>query len=928
MKRKYLICAAMVAASVILFGISYFYAKDLFRNPFDRTLTFENPSYSVQDNSGSSYVIDRSMRRIVKVDAQGRVVYTIDGGSRSEKKFFYAYEIAVDGEGNLYLLNGVLDDEGFFMQREEILRYGPTGSFESVIYSKTYDDSEKKPELVQRGSFIALRADKEVVEWFEIDNNGIHPVRIIQNKGAIERLVGVDLPSANLLVSGAVRCADGSIVFSTKKGKIFKTAQGETPVELYSADEQKESLSIPWWVSADAENNIYFSDLGTKTIRRIDSDGTVRTVLSKDLIEKAGYQTSSFVYYRLNVSSNGALSTCNDYYLVTLSSDGSNIQRYVDGGQYSVRMVIHNVLLWIVFIGAIGLIAGAVIYLYRLILKSRIPLILKQLLIFVPMIIVSVGIPSKMIMDDYSKRYSAELNKKISLMVQVAPKALNPDDIQALSSHSSFLGDGYRRVRNSLLDAFNYNRDDWNRGFYFVLYHVKNDSLYGCMYLNGAIGVFYPFNYFDDPESIYRRAYKGETVSEEVSDVWGSWLYGVGPIYGKDGKVIALIEVGTDLYSYTQENKRLTMKMGMRICVVAVIFIIIIIAVTYILLVSIHRLRNGVNKLSRGEWDTKVKISNRRDEIADLAEGFNKMSEYILKYIRDIVNLNNGYHRFVPEQFLLYLGKDDVTQIQLGDQVQKVMTVMFSDIRSFTSLSETMTPKENFDFLNSYLRHMGPIIRGNNGFIDKYIGDAIMALFPFSADDALAAALGMYSNLSEFNAHRESKGYDPIAIGLGLHTGPLMLGVIGEEERMDGTVISDNVNFASRLEGLTKHYGALILISEMTYTSLKNPDKYLTRNLGKIRVKGKNEPVTVYEVLDPLVYDVKSMRIKTKDVFEKGILLYQGKRFSEALEKFNKVLAVDKNDKAVLVYQKITAAMIGRDISDSEWDGTVEMREK
>ena len=119
-----------------------------------------------------------------------------------------------------------------------------------------------------------------------------------------------------------------------------------------------------------------------------------------------------------------------------------------------------------------------------------------------------------------------------------------------------------------------------------------------------------------------------------------------------------------------------------------------------------------------------------------------------------------------------------------------------------------------------------------------------------------------------------------------------------------------------------------MLISETTFSSLAHPERYLTRNLGKVRVKGKNEPVTVYEVLDPLEYKMKALRIKTKDVFEKGILLYQNRKFAEALVKFDKIIAVDEHDKAVLMYRQSAAGLKDKDISGVEWDGTIEMLEK
>lgn len=214
----------------------------------------------------------------------------------------------------------------------------------------------------------------------------------------------------------------------------------------------------------------------------------------------------------------------------------------------------------------------------------------------------------------------------------------------------------------------------------------------------------------------------------------------------------------------------------------------------------------------------------------------------------DLKATNQSYSRFVPLEFLKFLGKKNITEIELGDQTQKEMTILFSDIRSFTELSEKMTPKDNFDFLNSYMGKMGPIIRKHRGFVDKYLGDGIMALFPDSPDDALEAALEMKVELDRHNQSRLERNYEPIRIGIGIHTGVLMLGTIGEVERMDGTVISDAVNLASRIEGLTKKYGVDILLSDDSYRKIKNRIKHSFKELGKVSVKGKENLVGVYQV--------------------------------------------------------------------------------
>lgn len=210
--------------------------------------------------------------------------------------------------------------------------------------------------------------------------------------------------------------------------------------------------------------------------------------------------------------------------------------------------------------------------------------------------------------------------------------------------------------------------------------------------------------------------------------------------------------------------------------------------------------------------------------------------------------LTNAFARFVPEQFLTFLGKADITAVGAGDAVQRRMTVLFSDIRSFTSIVERMSPEESFAFINEYLGRMGPVIRAHRGFIDKYIGDAIMALFPESPGDAVQAALAMRRELRRYNAERLASGRPAIDIGIGIHTGVLMLGTVGESERLENTVISDDVNLASRLETLTKKLHSPIVVSETVM--LEGGNSGLFRALGKVRVKGKEEAVGVYEVIE------------------------------------------------------------------------------
>ena len=284
------------------------------------------------------------------------------------------------------------------------------------------------------------------------------------------------------------------------------------------------------------------------------------------------------------------------------------------------------------------------------------------------------------------------------------------------------------------------------------------------------------------------------------------------------------------------------------------------------------------------------------------------------------VRLTEAYQRFVPKQLLTNLKKDSILDVKLGDQIQKEMSILFSDIRSFTTLSESMTPEENFKFVNSYLKHMGPLVRENNGYIDKFIGDAIMALFDRSPEDAVKTAVIMLETLSEYNAGRKRAGYKPIRIGVGVNTGTMILGTVGESDRMEGSVISDAVNLAARLEGLTKLYRTPLLISETTMQHLQK-DYFTTRLIDRVSVKGKNDPILVYEVLDAESENNKEKKLSQLNTFNQAFDLYQNQSFEKALIKFTECFESFEEDKVSKLYIDRCNNLISNGWNPQTWDG-------
>lgn len=340
----------------------------------------------------------------------------------------------------------------------------------------------------------------------------------------------------------------------------------------------------------------------------------------------------------------------------------------------------------------------------------------------------------------------------------------------------------------------------------------------------------------------------------------------------------------------------------------------------------VKELLGNMQKTGEGKT-TNFSVVRTNDEIGELAEGFNLMSQRIKNYIDDISEINNSYYRFVPKQFLDFLDKKSILDIHLGDQVQKEMTVMFSDIRSFTEISENMTPRENFNFINHYLGYMEPIISRNHGFIDKYIGDAIMALFPESPDDALNAAIEMRAKLQEFNEDLELNGQAPINSGIGMNTGNLMLGIVGGKGRIEGTVISDHVNLASRLEGLTKKYGASIIISQEMLIKLNNPTNYQFRFLDMVMVKGKRNSVNIFEILDGEPQKTRIAKLATNSLFKDGLQHYRNKQMDKALIVFQDIEKKSPDDMTTKLYIERCKDYIEKGMPEN-WDGTESWNEK
>ncbi|MCB0593785.1 MAG: response regulator [Lewinellaceae bacterium] len=326
--------------------------------------------------------------------------------------------------------------------------------------------------------------------------------------------------------------------------------------------------------------------------------------------------------------------------------------------------------------------------------------------------------------------------------------------------------------------------------------------------------------------------------------------------------------------------------------------------------------------------------------VKDLVMGLNTgANDYLAKpFTRDeflarvktqlnLNQINRATGRFVPNAFLRSLGRENITEVRLGDQVERKVTVFFSDIRDYTTLSESMTPDQNFKFVNAYNRRMGPIIDHNRGFVNQYLGDAIMAIFQYSPEDALRSSVEIQKALQEYNLQRGKKGRRPIRSGIGFHTGSLIMGIIGDEKRLDAATISDTVNTAARIESLNKFYGTRILLSEDSLSEIGQPGDYHFRMLGKVQMKGKKVPVGIYECFDGDPPPIFEKKLAALDAFGQAREYYFQKEFAKAYRTFEGILKDNPDDAATQLFLNKTLECIASGVPE-DWTGIERMTAK
>ncbi len=281
--------------------------------------------------------------------------------------------------------------------------------------------------------------------------------------------------------------------------------------------------------------------------------------------------------------------------------------------------------------------------------------------------------------------------------------------------------------------------------------------------------------------------------------------------------------------------------------------------------------------------------------------------------------------RFVPREFLGLLERESLVDIQFGDHVERSMHVLFADMRGYTTLVEGKTTAQSFALINQFVQLLDRAIGEHGGFIGNIEGDAVLALFPGAADDAIQAGLAAHRELAAWNVVRRSDGSAPIRMGVGLNSGPILLGTIGGHERLQCDVVGDPVNVCARVESLTRLYRTEMLLTDATARLATRP--WSLRRIDRVQAKGKTSACTLFEALDALDAERADARRRTADRYAEARAAFERGELDAAERGFAAILAQDPTDGAAAVHVDRICGLRGRGLPD-DWDGTTRLEKK
>jgi class 3 adenylate cyclase/HAMP domain-containing protein len=789
-----------------------------------------------------------------------------------EEDYFFPSNFVITDDNVIYAVRThYYDDYSAILDSEEIVRLNDEYEYTGTVCEIQYEGIDR-----QRYSKLSrLHYYDNAVTYAIVDESGVYLYSIDVRSQALTQSDFYPTDADGTYTTKVIPI-DGSFLFLRSDGNVYRVGFNEPLNEvIYHYDMNAEEISDnPCFDLATLVNGkLYVADTSYLYSVYELENGELTEVF--ELGDDYSYIVA-LDSYRFREDSYDSLIVCLDNCILS----------YYDGELYdSTPLLTFDPTFLMCVNYALGILFHVLLVaiVINLIIRKK-TLMYKQLIIILPVLTAITLLIAFKVFEYSDQRNADRINNDITVICDLGKSEFDGFDFTDLMTANKNTGAAYKALNEKFDKLGKAHGHDWSSNYVFLVVY-KND--YNDMVVLGGDDMIYTplrvrqYEKFSEVNESEGEGFVDRSIlSFFEEDSAYSTISAYAKINDKNNTGKYYLMVSTDNSSlYIQRNEMFGQ--------VVIYCLLVIIALTLLLVFMclntmriIKKATKTVKEISNGNLSARVNYKSK-DELGQICSEVNEMGKSLETMFEEKDKTEQFYYKFVPEKFRELLGKENFTDLSLGDAKSCELTVLFCDIRGFSINSEMMTAKENFAFANIIYGKMGPIVRKNNGFVDKYIGDAVMGLFE-NADDAVRCGIELYKSIVLDPRTAQELNVSDINIGIGVHTGMAMVGIVGEEERLSGTVISETVNMSSRLESLTKQYKTAMLISKSTLDRMNDPDSMDLRYLGIVQVAGVNEVEALYEVLDCLADDKRAQRSANTGELREAIRLFSLGRRKEA----------------------------------------------
>lgn len=841
------------------------------------------------DSKGSSYLLieGRVDTEIIKVDRNGVITQSIPLTANADDFDFSVSKLFIDSGDHLYVSSVEWSKTEPETRYAAITRFDSSGDGKKLVLRKKLDEAL----LLKDFHFAAMSDDRKTIygAW-EIDNVVTVFTIPINNPSQVATIFEYNLKTLPRTVELQI-LPGGGVIYTNVIGQVMYGDTGGKVSKLYPAD-GVEAIATDLCFIGD--NAVSFYDAYANKLMKV-VPGKEPQVLAEE-----GPVLNSEL--ELTISDLSDIHTTSEGRLSALVRDGETI-RLATGGYSRVDLSLQVRFLsgpkpYVYLAGIILRILLLTLLIwdfYCRVLKMHLSILIKQGLAVMSSVIILVFFINTFASAWLVKEFLIYENS--TSIVNSGFMLVNEASKMKLSSFRkpSDIGDpSYQHIKETVL------RPQLSSSDYDVLQELKKDMVLN-IYTGEKDGTIRVFSSEDSPIGIpvnrldlNSRRIRGLGKSmesdnpemEELTDYRGDWMYMYVPLTTSDG-FKGVVEVGLAMEDYSIRHEALQQYFIQGMIIMAFVVLLIILGTIISTLKSIRKLNKGVDQIGAGNFNVRTRV-NSGDELEHLSNKFNDMVSFIQDHVRRLGELNKSYYRFIPEQFIRLLGVDSIENVKQGDNIKQHMAILHLQVRSFFDLTANMESEEIFDFINGVFQRFSPIVKSFNGIVDRFMDTGFTAVYLDYPENAVHTALRIQEKLAVWNLERSQMGLAKVHVGIVIDYGSVMLGVIGDGNRLSSAAVSQSFHTAAILEDIGAQSNVSILATGNLVSNMP-PEVFKNRYIGLVKIGGAD--MDLYDFYEGDEFSIRQRKEAVLNSLKLGVQCFQNKDYYKARGYFIEVLS-------------------------------------